>query len=93
MPHEGHEVPAADLGGDAPGSEEGRGASVEAKPKKRRSRSNLTGKEGRGRNLNLPDVIFERLQLVAIKRRKTMSAVAAELLDRHLPKLRISGEE
>jgi hypothetical protein len=87
------EEPAVDPVDDAPVAEEGRGVATEAKPKRRRARSNLTGKESRGRNLSLPDVIFERLQLVAIKRRKTLSAVAAEYLDRSLPKYRISDDE
>jgi hypothetical protein len=46
----------------------------------------------KGRKLSLPDSVFDRLQLTAIQRRKTVSAVAAEILDRNLPKLRIERE-
>jgi hypothetical protein len=45
-----------------------------------------------GRKLTLPDSLFDRLQLYAIKKRKTVSAAAAEVLDRNLPKLRIADE-
>ena len=46
----------------------------------------------KGRKLSLPDSVFDRLQLTAIQRRKTVSAVAAEILDRNLPKLRIERD-
>jgi AmiR/NasT family two-component response regulator len=41
----------------------------------------------------LPDGVFDRLQLLAIQRRKTISAVATEILDRTLPRLRIERED
>jgi hypothetical protein len=47
---------------------------------------------GRGRKLVLPDAVFERLQLSAIRKRSTVSAVAAEILDRNLPRLRIEAD-
>jgi hypothetical protein len=40
----------------------------------------------------LTDGLFDRLQLYAIKKRKTISAAAAEVLDRNLPKYRIADE-
>jgi hypothetical protein len=46
-----------------------------------------------GRKLQLPDSVFERLQLCAIKRRSNPSAIAADILDRNLPKLKITTEE
>ncbi len=64
-----------------------------AEPKKPRTRRATTiGGETKGRKLSLPDSVFDRLQLAAIQRRKTMSAIAAEILDRNLPKLRIERE-
>jgi hypothetical protein len=50
------------------------------------------GGGGRGRKLNLPDAVYDRLQLTAIQRRTTASAIAAEILDRNLPRLRIERE-
>jgi hypothetical protein len=67
------------------------GAPIEPKPKTR-TRRVVTGGETRGRKLSLPDAVFDRLQLLAIQRRKTVSAVATEILDRNLPKLRIERE-
>jgi hypothetical protein len=58
----------------------------------RARRSATLGESTKGRKLNLPDSVFDRLQLTAIQRRKTVSAVAAEILDRNLPKLRIERE-
>jgi hypothetical protein len=73
------------------GDDQGRGVVVE--PKKPRTRKMLVaGGETKGRKLSLPDSVFDRLQLAAYQRRKTMSAVAAEILDRNLPKLRIERE-
>jgi hypothetical protein len=72
--------------------EQGRGA-VPSEPKPRsRTRRATTGGETRGRKLSIPDSVFDRLQLTAIQRRKTISAVAAEILDRNLPRLRIERE-
>jgi hypothetical protein len=72
---------------------QGRGATpVEAKPRTRTRRPATLGESTKGRKLSLPDSVFDRLQLTAIQRRKTVSAVAAEILDRNLPKLRIERE-
>jgi hypothetical protein len=50
------------------------------------------GEKTRGHKLSLPDAVFERLQLHAIKRKSTASAIAADILDRNLPKLRIEQD-
>jgi hypothetical protein len=47
----------------------------------------------RGRKLQLPDSVFERLSLHAIKRKTNASAIAAEILDRNLPKHRIATDD
>lgn len=46
-----------------------------------------------GHKLHLPDDVFRRLQLAAIQRGDKLSTVAAEILDRHLPRLTISRRE
>jgi hypothetical protein len=60
-------------------------------PKTRRRRPAVTG-ETKGRKLNLSDAIYDRLQLSAIQKRTTVSAVAADILDRNLPRLRIERD-
>jgi len=42
--------------------------------------------------LSLPDGVYDRLQLLAIQRRTSASAIASEILDRNLPRLRIERE-
>jgi hypothetical protein len=70
------------------GDEQGRGG----KPSKPKSGRTMKKEKSRGRKLILPDSLFDRLQLYAIKKRKNVSAVAVEVLDRNLPKLRIADE-
>jgi hypothetical protein len=76
--------------------EQGGGGANEPASEPKRSRSRraaaATVGETRGRKLSLPDSVFDRLQLTAIQRRKTISAVAAEILDRNLPRLKIERE-
>jgi hypothetical protein len=43
--------------------------------------------------LTLPDSVFERLELAAIKRGSTPSAVAADILNRYLPRHRIATDD
>jgi hypothetical protein len=85
-----HDDQADDPVDDQADGQQSRGALAE--PRKTRIRRASPGGETRGRKLSLPDSVFDRLQLAAIQRRKTMSAVAAEILDRNLPKLRIERE-
>lgn len=74
---------------------EGRGESSPASegrtPKPRRKRAPVGG-ETKGRKLSLPDSVYDRLQLLAIQRRSTASAIVAEILDRNLPHLRIERD-
>jgi hypothetical protein len=66
---------------------------VEVKPKARIRRVATLGEATKkSHKLSLPDSVFDRLQLTANQRRKTVSAVAAENLDRNLPKIRIERE-
>jgi hypothetical protein len=81
---------------DAPEpDEESRGESAptaEARTARPRRKRTPVGGTGKGRKLNLPDAVYDRLQLTAIQRRTTASAIAAEILDRNLPRLRIERE-
>ena len=87
------EPPTSEPADDQAGAEQGRGGTpTEAKPRAR-TRRVAAGGETRGRKLSLPDGVFDRLQLLAIQRRKTISAVATEILDRTLPRLRIERED
>ena len=45
-----------------------------------------------GHDPSLPDALFKRLERTAIKRRSNVSAIAAEIRDRNLPRLRIEQE-
>jgi hypothetical protein len=73
--------------------EQGRGEPpTESKPRSRSRRPAATGPKPKGRKLSLPDSVFDRLQLTAFQKRKTISAVATEILDLNLPKLRIERE-
>ena len=49
--------------------------------------------EQRHHKLSLPDSVFTRLELHAIKRGSTASAIAAEILDRQLPHHRITTDD
>jgi hypothetical protein len=59
----------------------------------RRPRPSAAGDKGKGRKLTLPDGVFDRLVLTAIKRGSTASSVAAEILDRDLPRHRIVTDD
>jgi hypothetical protein len=75
-------------------TDEGQGSDSPApapKPRPQRRRVPVGG-AGRGHKLTLPDAVFERLELTAIKRRSNISAIASEILDRNLPRLRIEQD-
>jgi hypothetical protein len=81
-------------------AEEGRGdqraadavaAAASSAPKARRKRPAVSTKTT-GRKLHLPDDIHDRLWLLARQRRTTVSAVAADLLDRNLPRFKVERE-
>lgn len=85
-------APADDQGDAA--DDQGRvdGPQVEPRAPKSRKKRVPAGGESRGRKLILPDAVWERLELTAIRRKTTASAVAADLLDRNLPRLRIEQD-
>jgi hypothetical protein len=67
----------------------GRAAIVQAV----RGASSDVGEQISAHKLTLPDSVFTRLKLHAIKRGSTASAIAAEVLDRNLPRLRIAADD
>jgi hypothetical protein len=73
----------------------GGGAAAETKTARaartRRARPPAGG-ETKGRKLSLPDSIHDRLWLYARQKRTTVSAVAAEILDKNLPRYRVERE-
>jgi hypothetical protein len=82
-------------------AEEGRGgdqraadavaAAVASAPRARRKRPAVSTKTT-GRKLHLPDDVHDRLWLLARQRRTTVSTVAAEILDRNLPRFKVERE-
>ena len=86
--------PEPEAGPDEAGDQvEEQGGQAEPKPatKARRKRP-LVASKTTGRKLILPDDVHDRLWLLARQRRQTVSAVAAEILDRNLPRFTISRE-
>jgi hypothetical protein len=73
--------------------ENGQSRGETSRARGRRGRRVLPGGKVSGRKFQLPDPIFERLQLHAIKKRSNPSAVLADILDRTLPKHSIATEE
>jgi hypothetical protein len=61
-----------------------RGALRPTKPRAKKGRPK-DGEKLRGCKLSVPESVFERLRLTAIKRKTNMSVLAAEILDRNLP--------
>ena len=95
-PHEANGETSTDLledpvDGDGQGRGEANGNA--RRSPKRRPKASAAGDKGKGRKLTLPDGVFDRLVLTAIKRGSTASAVAAEILDRNLPRLRIAADD
>jgi hypothetical protein len=89
-PHKPVEDDPADIAEDGVEAE---GRAGDPKPARRpRTKRPVPGGETKGRKLNLPDGVYDRLQLLAIQRRSTASAIAAEILDRNLPRLRIERD-
>lgn len=73
------------------GEGQGRGESrPAAKPRRRKvvTTADKTSKRG----VYLTDAVWERLQLEAIRKRTNVSAIAGEVLERNLPRLRIERD-
>jgi hypothetical protein len=76
------------------GDGQGRGEPISPKKTARpRKTKPAAGEKAKGRKLTLPDSVFDRLVLHAIRRGSTVSAIAAEILDRQLPHHRIVTDD
>jgi hypothetical protein len=89
--------PAAVEGDEAGGSSaemQGRGEArpSSASPRPRRRKGSGPAEKTNKRGLHLTDAVWDRLQLEAIRKRTTVSAIAGECLDRNLPRLRIERD-
>ena len=60
--------------------------------KSRRRKTTPSADRTSKRGLHLSDAVWERLQLEAIRKRTTVSAIANDLLDRNLARLRIERD-
>jgi hypothetical protein len=87
LAHPGLEDPAD---GDGQGRGEPNGSS--RRPPRRRPKP-ASGEKTSARKLTLPDSVYIRLELQAIRRGATASAIAAEILDRYLPRHRIVTDD
>jgi hypothetical protein len=63
-----------------------------SKPRTRR-RKPAPGEKVRGRKFQIPDGVFQRVQLQAIRRQTNPSAIVAEILEKNLPSMRITIDE
>jgi hypothetical protein len=89
------EAPEADPAGEGRGVDrraaEAMSAAASSTPRPRRKRPAVSTKTT-GRKLHLPDDVHDRLWLLARQRRTTVSTVAAEILDRNLPRFKVERE-
>jgi hypothetical protein len=68
--------------------DQGRGETSPAKIRAPRQRSRPVddSEKGKGRNLKIPDSVFRRLELEALRRQTDNSKLVTKILDRELPK-------
>jgi hypothetical protein len=94
MPPEGNGDPVDDPA-DVEMNGQGRGeTTAPAKPRSPKRRKSLAASDKvAGRKFQIPDGVFERLQLHAIRRRMNPSTIVAELLNRELPRLEIIDKD
>ena len=78
---------------DGDGDANGQSTGETSRARGRRGRRVAPGGKVSGRKFQVPDALFERLVLHAIKNRSNPSAVLADILDRTLPKHSIATEE
>lgn len=73
-------------------AEQGRGEARPA-PRARARRPKATSEKTSKRGLYLTDATWERLQLESIRKKTSVSAIAGDILERNLPRLRIARDE
>jgi hypothetical protein len=83
-PPDGNGAPVDDQADDGTNGE-GRGGLRATRPTRSRKGKLKPGEKPRGCKLTIPESVFERLRQTAIKRKTSMSVVAAEVLDGKLP--------
>jgi len=74
--------PVDSLAGETNGQSRGGLRATRSRSKRPRFKP---GEKPRGCKLTIPDTVFDRLRQTAIKRGKTMSVLAGEILNRELP--------
>jgi hypothetical protein len=91
-PAEPESAPAEPEDVAEPAEGQGRGEPRAAAPRSRRRRPSAPAEKTNKRGLYLTDTVWDRLQLEAIRKRTTVSAVAGDVLERNLPRLRIERD-
>jgi macrodomain Ter protein organizer (MatP/YcbG family) len=93
-PAQATEPEPADLAEENAEPVEGQGRSEPraAVPRTRKRRPVAPSEKTNKRGLHLTDAVWDRLQLEAIRRRTTVSAIAGDVLERNLPRLRIERD-
>lgn len=84
-PQELQVVPMA----EAPPAEETQEAEPQPRPRPRRSRKTPTASGPKGRKIYLADELFFRLRLLSLQKGEKVSTVAAEILDKALPRFEV----
>lgn len=77
---------------DEPGGRDWVEPNPEIRQPKRRTRRAAPKGESRGRKIGLPDDVHDRLWQFAREKKITISAAAAGILDKNLPRYRIERE-
>jgi hypothetical protein len=82
----------ADVAGDGSG-QSGASSAAGSRSRNRARRKAAVSEKSAAHKLTLPDSVFQRLELQAIKKGSNVSTIAAEILDRNLPRHRIVTDE
>lgn len=77
---------------DDQGDGQGRGGDSRPVPKPRKRRPVAPSEKTSKRGLYLTDAVWQRLQLAAVQRKTNVSAIAGDVLERNLPRLRIERD-
>ena len=91
-PPDGNGAPVDDQADDGTNGES-RGGLRSTRPLRSKKGKLKPGEKPRGCKLTIPESVFERLRQTAIKRKTSMSVVAAEVLDGKLPYFEIVQRE
>ena len=92
-PPDGNGEPVDDQADDGTNGGESRGGLRATRPSRSKKGKLKPGEKPRGCKLTIPESVFERLRQTAIKRKTSMSVVAAKVLDGKLPYFEIVQRE